>query len=150
MRTVKELADLAGITIRTLHHYDRIGLLDPSARTPAGYRLYDHDDLLRLQQILVWRALGFGLADIAAILDDPDYDLAQSLMTQRAQLAERVEELSLVVKRLDEALVEVQGGPPIAEDTMFEGFDNSEYQAEAEECWGDTDAWRQSQAAPCE
>lgn len=144
MRTVSELADLAGVTVRTLHHYDQIGLLTPTGRTDAGYRLYDHDDLLRLQQIMVWRELGFGLAEIRALLDDPGYDLAAALADQRAALAARVDELSLVLKRVDDALAEVRGGAPIQEETMFEGFDNAEYEAEAEERWGDTDAYHQS------
>ncbi|HUG84246.1 MAG TPA: MerR family transcriptional regulator [Euzebya sp.] len=145
MRTVKALAELAGVTVRTLHHYDQIGLLIPSARTDAGYRLYDHGDLLRLQQIMVWRQLGFGLGDILALLDDPDYDMAAALVAQRAELVARVEEMGLVLKRLDEALAEVQGGNPVEEEHMFEGFDNPEYAREAEERWGDTEAWRQSQ-----
>lgn len=145
MRTVKELAELAGVTVRTLHHYDQIGLLAPRARTDAGYRLYDHDDLLRLQQIMVWRELGFGLAEVKAVLDDPAYDLAAALESQRTQLEARADELALMLKRLDEALVEVQGGTPMKEETMFDGFDNPEYAREAEERWGDTDAWRQSQ-----
>lgn len=145
MRTVKELAELAGVTVRTLHHYDEIGLLTPHARTAAGYRLYDHDDLLRLQQIMVWRELGFGLAEVKAVLDDPGYDLAEALESQRTALDARAAELDLLRKRLDEALAEVRGGTPVEEETMFDGFDNPEYAREAEERWGDTDAWAQSQ-----
>jgi MerR family transcriptional regulator, thiopeptide resistance regulator len=144
MRTVKELAALAGITVRTLHHYDEIGLLRPSARTDSGYRLYDHDDLLRLQQVLVWRELGFSLADVAALLDDPGYDLVGALESQRAGLAARVDELALVLKRVEAALVEAQGGEPVEEETMFEAFDTSRYDDEVRERWGDTEAYRQS------
>ncbi|CAN5207025.1 MerR family transcriptional regulator [soil metagenome] len=144
MRTVKELAELAGVTVRTLHHYDEIGLLTPRERSAAGYRLYDHDDLLRLQQIMVWRELGFGLGEIRDLLDDPDYDLSRALETQRAEMLARVGDLSQMLKRIDEALVEVRGGSPVEEDTMFEGFDSSQYEEEVRERWGDTDAYRQS------
>ena len=72
--TVGELARLAGVTVRTLHHYDRIGLVRPSERTAAGYRSYDERDLDRLQQVLVYRELGFPLEEVATLLDDPDAD----------------------------------------------------------------------------
>ena len=84
MRTVGELADLAGVTVRTLHHYDEIGLLSPSARSPAGYRLYDEADLLRLRQILFYRELDFPLDDIAAIVADKGVDAGAHLRRQHA------------------------------------------------------------------
>ena len=71
---VKEVAELSGLSIRALHHYDAIGLLTPSLRTAAGYRVYDDDDLLRLQQILIGRELGLSLEDIRRSLDDPSFD----------------------------------------------------------------------------
>jgi MerR family transcriptional regulator, thiopeptide resistance regulator len=64
MKTVGEVAELAGVTVRTLHHYDELGLLSPSERSEAGYRLYSHEDVARLQEILIWRQLGFVLAEI--------------------------------------------------------------------------------------
>lgn len=83
MRTVGEVSRLAGVTVRTLHHYDEIGLLSPSGRSGAGYRLYNQEDLLRLQEILVWRQLGFRLPEIQRLLDDPDHDRREALMRQR-------------------------------------------------------------------
>jgi DNA-binding transcriptional MerR regulator len=71
MRTVGEVSEMTGVTVRTLHHYDEIGLLAPRGRSEAGYRLYAYADLARLQEILVWRALGFSLSEIQSILDDP-------------------------------------------------------------------------------
>ena len=71
---VKEVVELAGVTVRALHHYDEIGLLVPKARTAGGYRLYDDDDLLRLQQILIGRELGLSLEEIRRSLDDPSFD----------------------------------------------------------------------------
>ncbi|WP_341250232.1 MerR family transcriptional regulator [Euzebya pacifica] len=144
MRSVSELAELAGVTVRTLHHYDEIGLLRPSGRTPAGYRLYDHDDLLRLQQIMFWRELGFTLAEIASALDDPDYDRAEALRDQRAELARRHDDLGLVLKAVDQALAELEGGPQTNEEEMFVAFDHSQYEDEVKERWGETDAYRQS------
>jgi DNA-binding transcriptional MerR regulator len=146
MRTVSELAELAGVTVRTLHHYDEIGLLRPSQRSEAGYRLYDRADLQRLQQILLWRALGFGLADIRALLDDPAYDRVQALTDQRAALAERLSHVGSMLKAVDDAIADATGGPPVDELEMFEAFDDGEHAEEAEARWGDTEAWRQSRA----
>ena len=87
---VKELAELSGVSVRTLHHYDQLGLLSPSARSPAGYRLYSDADIWRLQQVLVNRALGLSLEEIRKLLDDPGFDRVAALQRQRAQLVSRV------------------------------------------------------------
>jgi DNA-binding transcriptional MerR regulator len=78
-KQVKEVSELAGVSVRTLHHYDEIGLLVPSSVTPAGYRLYSVEDLERLQQILFYREIGFSLSEIKDILDQPGYDRGQAL-----------------------------------------------------------------------
>lgn len=145
MRTVSELAELAGVTVRTLHHYDQIGLLTPSGRSEAGYRLYDRDDLRRLQQILFWRALGFTLAEIQPILDDPDYDRVEVLSSQRALLMEQQQDIRAMIKAVDDAIAEAQGGPVVDDAAMFDAFNTEEYAREAEDRWGDTDAWAQAQ-----
>lgn len=80
----KDVALIAGVSVRTLHDYDEIGLLVPSGRTGAGYRLYDENDLMRLQQILIGRSLGLALEEIRLSLDDDNFDYAQSLRRQRA------------------------------------------------------------------
>jgi len=106
--TVGRFADLTGVSVRTLHHYDRIGLLPPAGRTASGYRVYRHEDLLRLQQILTLRYLGFGLARIAELLDRPDFDLQASLSIQREALRARrgrIEALEEVLGRLLEERV---------------------------------------------
>jgi DNA-binding transcriptional MerR regulator len=90
---VGEVAGLTGVSVRTLHHYDRIGLLRPQQRTAAGYRLYGEQELLRLQQILTLRYLGFPLKRIGELLDRPDFDLAASLRVQERVLRERMAEL---------------------------------------------------------
>ena len=93
---VGQVAALTGVSVRTLHHYDGIGLLTPSARSEAGYRLYSTDDLLLLQQILTLRYLGFRLRQIGALLQRPDFDLLKSLRIQRGALRDRIGELERI------------------------------------------------------
>ena len=88
---VGEVAALAGVTVRTLHHYDRIGLLSPSGRTSSGYRQYAPADLDRLHQVLLYRELGFPLEEVAALLDDPAADPAEHLRRQHRLLRDRLE-----------------------------------------------------------
>lgn len=102
--TVGEMAKYAGITARTLHHYDQIGLLSPSTRTEAGYRLYDDSDVDRLQQILFYRELDFALEDIAAILNDPEVDPGDHLRRQRDLLTDRIERLHVLVAAIDRTM----------------------------------------------
>src|SRR5262249_31479935 len=101
---VKEVALLTGISIRTLHHYDEIKLLVPKTRTRAGYRLYNDDDLFRLQQILIGRELGLPLEEIRRSLDDPKFDRRKALMEQRSQLQKRVHETDAMIRAIDAAL----------------------------------------------
>ena len=84
--SVKQVSELSGVTIRALHHYDQIGLLKPAERSEKRYRYYDEDSLLRLQQILFYRELGFSLDETKDILDDPDYDYIQALKKHREKL----------------------------------------------------------------
>jgi DNA-binding transcriptional MerR regulator len=93
---ISEAARLAGVSVRTLHHYDAIGLLVPKLRSAAGYRLYDREDLLRLQQIIIGRELGLSLQEIGRSLDDPRFDLGQALRAQRQQLQGRVQRTAAV------------------------------------------------------
>jgi DNA-binding transcriptional MerR regulator len=144
MKTVGEVAELAGVTVRLLHHYDEIGVLCPSARSDAGYRLYSFEDLERLQEILVWRQLGFPLAEIKALIDDRSYDRSSALRRQRELVESELGRLGAVARALDAALAAVVNGTRPKETTMFEGFDHSQYEAEARERWGDTEAYRES------
>lgn len=144
MRTVGELAALAGVTVRTLHHYDELGLLSPSGRSDAGYRLYSYDDVVRLQEILVWRALGFPLAEIHSMLDDPAHDRAAALARQRELVERELERLGALRGALDAALAAERNGTRQLEATMFEGFDPTEYEDEARERWGHTEAYRET------
>lgn len=146
--TVGELARLAGVTVRTLHHYDRIGLVRPSDRTAAGYRSYDVRDLDRLQQVLVYRELGFPLEEVATLLDDPDADPAEHLRRQHRLLRERLERTQAMVAAVEKEMEARQMGISLTPEERFEVFGDwlpEEYAAEAEEKWGDTEAWTQSQ-----
>ena len=141
---VKEAAELSGLTIRTLHHYDSIGLLEPSMRSAAGYRLYSDDDLLRLQQILIGRELGLSLEAIRSSLDDPGFDRGQALRAQRAELAVRAERATAMIRAIDAALTAIEEAEMTKVDMkkIFDGFDPDEYADEVEERWGDTDAYK--------
>jgi DNA-binding transcriptional MerR regulator len=145
--TVGELARLAGVTVRTLHHYDRIGLVQPSDRTASGYRSYGVRDLDRLQQVLVYRELGFPLEEVATLLDDPDADPVAHLRRQLRLLRERVERTQAMVAAVEKEMEARQMGISLTPEERFEVFgshDPARYDAEAEERWGDTEAWSQS------
>lgn len=152
--TVARLADLAGVSARTLHHYDAIGLLAPSARSDAGYRLYDAADLARLREILVWRRLDVPLAQIARLLDDPTVDRIAVLRHQRELVRDRLSQLDELTTALDQALErEAATTAPEEATTMttdqqiidaLDGFDPADHDAEARERWGDTEAYRES------
>jgi MerR family transcriptional regulator, thiopeptide resistance regulator len=145
---IGEVAQLAGTTVRTLHHYDRIRLLVPSERGENGYRRYLATDLERLQTILFYRELEFGLDEIAALLDG-DGDPLDHLRRQHGLLLERLGRLDRLVRTLERTMEARRSGVNLTPDEMLEvfgGFDPTEHAAEAEERWGDTDAWKQSQA----
>ena len=92
--SISKLAGMAGVSIRTLHHYDHIGLLSPAARTAAGYRLYGETELLRLQQILFFKELDLPLSEVRSILHDPSFDQVQALQAHRSMLESQMERLS--------------------------------------------------------
>jgi len=144
---VAELARLAGVSVRTLHHYDAIRLLVPSGRTESGYRLYAKHDLLRLQQILIGRELGLSLEEIRRSLDDPAFDLRRALAAQRTELARRRERAEAMLRAVDAALAALDAAGKDKEmsfEELFDGFDPAAHEAEASERWGKTDAWRES------
>jgi DNA-binding transcriptional MerR regulator len=147
--TVGQVARLAGVSVRTLHHYDALGLLVPSSRGRSGYRRYDGGDLERLQQVLVWRRLGFGLDEVAALLDDPGHDRVASLLRQRDLIDQQVEQLQAVRALLDRTLTSLNGGTAMTDDQLFDGLDPLEWNErthgdEVRARWGDTDAYRES------
>ena len=145
---VGEVAALAGVTVRTLHHYDRIGLLSPSERTAAGYRRYTPSDLDRLHQVLVYRELGFPLEEVATLLDDPGADPSAHLRRQHRLLRDRLERTQAMVAAVEKEMEARAMGISLTPEERFELFGDGfsdEYQAEAEERWGNTEAWAQSQ-----
>lgn len=135
--TVKELAELAGVSARTLRYYDTIGLL-PASRTDRNNeeRRYERASLLRLQQILFYRALDFRLDEIRAMLDDPKYDLLRALRRQRELLQERRGRLDALLRTIENTVDHLERRTPMADEKLFEGFDNTEYEEEARQRWG--------------
>ena len=145
--SVGEVSRLASLTVRTLHHYDEIGLLRPSARTASGYRLYAPADLDRLQRVLCYRELGFGLDEIAAILDDRSVDPLDHLRRQHALLTGRIEVLRRMVAAIEKTMEARTMGIELDPQELFEVFgdtDPAAHRAEAEERWSGTDAWKES------
>lgn len=140
MRTVNEVSKITGVSVRTLHHYDAIGLLKPTKVTEAGYRMYDDTAISRLQSILLFRELQFPLKEIKSILDSPDFDPAEALTQQ-------IELLQLQYKRIGELISFAREIKDKGVNTMnFKIFDKSEieqYKAEAKAKWGDTQAYKE-------
>jgi DNA-binding transcriptional MerR regulator len=121
--TVSRLARLAGVSVRTLHYYDQVGLLKPSAQTAAGYRLYGEADLLRLQQILLFKELDFSLADIRRALDDPGFDPVQALQRHRRLLEERRLRLERLLHTIDRTLATLtEDHMTLTDEELYEGF----------------------------
>ena len=145
-RTVGEVAAMTGVTVRTLHHYDRIGLLSPSGRTASGYRQYSPSDLDRLHQVLLYRELGFSLEDVAALLAD-DADPAAHLRRQHALLRERLERTQQMVEAVEKEMEARAMGISLTPEERFEvfgDFDPDQHEEEVQERWGETDAYAQS------
>lgn len=146
--SVGRVAELAGVTVRTLHHYDEIGLLRPGGRSRAGHRRYDDTDLDRLQQILFYRELGFPLEEIAPLLDDPGIDPVAELRRRHRLLTDRIERLQRMAAAVEHAMEAKKMGIQLTPEEKFEVFGETyseEYETEAEQRWGDTAAWEESQ-----
>lgn len=145
--TVGSLARLAGVTVRTLHHYDDIGLVVPAGRTGSGYRTYGADEVERLQEVLFFRELGFPLDRIREIVARPGYSRVDALTQQRKMLEARAERLLEMIDTVDHAIAAETIGVKMKSEDMLEvfgDFDPSEYEDEARERWGDTDAYKES------
>ncbi len=137
--TVKQLSELAGVSIRTLHHYDEIGLLNPHSRgMDSGYRYYGKDELMRLQQVLFYRELDYPLKEISKILDDPDFDLIKSLEFHKVALDKRAKRLDTLLLTIDKTIVKLKNKEMMKDEEIYEGFPKGkEYRAEAAERWGE-------------
>lgn len=141
---VKEVSEMAGVSIRTLHHYDAIGLLAPSSTSPAGYRVYLEQDLERLQQILFFKEIGFSLNEIKEILESPGFDRAKALLAHRELLMEKRDRMDQMIRTVERSLKSIQGGLQMEEKELFEGFDmnrikehQEKYRDEARQKWGE-------------
>ena len=147
--TVGTVAALTGVSVRTLHHYDHIGLVVPSVRTSAGYRGYTDADIERLHLVLVYRSVGIALDEIRALLDDPGADELEQLRRQHALLLEQADRLQHTIKAVEELMNAHRSGIQLTAQEQIEIFGTTaffaEYATEAEERWGETDAWKQSQ-----
>lgn len=146
--TVGRVAELVGVSVRTLHHWDQIGLVRPTARAVwSDYRLYAAGDVARIQQVLVYRELGFSLNRIAELLDG-EMDIAVHLSTQRDLLIQRISRLQEMVSAVDQMMEVGEMNTQLTPEQQAEIFGtdwNPDYAREAEERWGDTEQWAQSQ-----
>lgn len=151
MYKVKEVADLAGVSVRTLHHYDRMELLKPSEVLDNGYRLYSDADLAKLQQILFFKELDFPLQRIKEILDSPDFDQRAALRTHHELLQKKRQRLDRIMESVEQTLHAMEGEVEMTAKDRFEPFDMSEieahqkkYEQETKEKYGGTSAYEES------
>lgn len=148
-KTVGAVAALTAVSVRTLHHYDHIGLVVPSVRTPAGYRGYTDADIERLHLVLVYRSVGLPLEQIRTLLDDANADVLEHLRRQHQLLLEQADRLQHTIKAVEELMNAHRSGIQLTAEEQIEIFGTTafgeEYAVEAEQRWGQTDAWKQSQ-----
>jgi DNA-binding transcriptional MerR regulator len=144
--TIKQIADLAGVTTRTLRYYDQIGLLSPAVTGDNGYRYYDHECLLRLQQIMFFRELDVPLKDIQFLIQQPDFNLLDALVEHRAALQRKQEVLVKLIDTIDQTIATIKGEWIMTAEDYFEGFDETRYEQETRERWGHTPQYAQSQS----
>ncbi|MEK4026588.1 MerR family transcriptional regulator [Mammaliicoccus sciuri] len=136
---VKEVAELTGVSIRTLHHYDDIGLLRPDHVTEAGYRLYSNENLADLQQILFFRELGFSLKRIKELLLSPEFERVAALELQRDMLLDKKSQLEIMLATIDRTIQSERGETKMTNEEKFKGFDfrTNPYEEEAKARWGE-------------
>ena len=127
--SVKKLAKLAGVSVRTLHLYDQMGLLKPSARTEAKYRLYGEKELLRLQQILFYKELDFPLQAIAQLLNNPQFDLFQALESHKIALQQRRDRISTLLVTIDKTMLHLKGKTMLTHQELYEGLPKEKSEA---------------------
>lgn len=147
--TVGAVSDLVGISVRTLHHWDQIGLVRPSSRTSAGYRSYSTKDMARIHRVLVYRELGFSLTAIAELLDDPDVDEVQHLREQHRLLSAQIAELQRTADAVAQMLARKEAGVVLTAQEQAEIFGRGwrqDWADEAQERWGESEQWRQFEA----
>ena len=138
--SVKQLSKLAGVSVRTLHHYDRIGLLKPAFRSEKGYRFYGKKELLQLQQILFYKELDFPLKEIGEIINNPDFDLIEALEFHKEQLILRSKRLDELLTTIEKTIIELKTKNEVMKDhEMYKGFSEEEMKSmrtEVAQRWG--------------
>ncbi|MCB9992345.1 MAG: MerR family transcriptional regulator [Hyphomicrobiaceae bacterium] len=138
--TVSELSALSGVSVRTLHHYDAIGLLHPAEVGQNGYRYYGRSEVLRLQQVLFYRELGLPLAEIRQTLDAPDFDLERALVAHRARLVADIARRTDLIETIDKTLEDLDGETTMTQSNPFKGFapeKQKQYENELIDRYGD-------------
>lgn len=146
MHTVGEVARLTGVSVRTLHHYEQVGLVTPQRGAANGYRLYDDSQLTRLRDVLLYRGFGFSLERIAEVLDN-NTDPRTTLLEQQSLLSQQIRRLQDMQAALKKEIDAMDNGTPLtgAEKLEIFGADyDPAWEAEAEQRWGGTQAWQQS------
>ncbi|HIE5420197.1 TPA: MerR family transcriptional regulator [Clostridium botulinum] len=148
---IKEVADMAGISVRMLHHYDKIGLLDPESVSDAGYRLYSDENLDRLQQILFFKELNFPLQEIKIILDSPNFNKKEALETHKQLLLEKKIRLGKIIQSVDKTISSMEGEFKMNKKEVLGAFDMTEieehqkkYSEEVKNKYGNTSAYKES------
>lgn len=144
---IHQLAKLAGVSVRTLHYYDRIGLLKPAEVGDNGYRIYSRSEVFRLQEILSFRELGFCLTDIKTIVNSPNFNRNEALREQKRLLQMKVSRLNDLITTIDRSIYSPKGGENMDTKGMFAALGDkqlNEYMEEAKVRWGNTDAYKSS------
>lgn len=145
--TVQQLARLSGVSVRTLHYYDEVGLLQPGRAANNGYRQYSESDLVKLQQILFFRELDFPLKDIQRMMHSPNFDIVRALRDQKKMLQLKRTKINALIKTIDTTINNMQNNKPFDGEEMYDAFkddDVKQYQDEVKQRWGHTDAYKQS------
>ena len=142
--SIKEIADLAGVTTRTLRYYDEFGLLSPAGIGGNGYRYYDQESLLRLQSILFFRELDIPLKEIELLMSRPDFSPLSALEKHRTALLVRARRLDKLIETVDRTIATIKGESEMTDKDYFKGFDETEYEDEVRERWGHSPKYAES------
>jgi len=123
---IKQVSDIAGVSVRTLQYYDKIGLLKPSFHSESGYRIYKDGDLIELQEILFLKELDFTLKEIQSIISDSDFDREGALKSHKSILIEKRQRLDRIIKSVDRAITDIEGGIEMDNKEVFDAFDSTD------------------------
>jgi DNA-binding transcriptional MerR regulator len=144
--TVQKLANISGVSVRTLHYYDEIGLLSPSYVKRNGYRFYDEKELLRLQQIMFFKELDFPLSEIKKIIENPNFNEEKALKDHRKMIEVKKERMTSLLRTIDQTINKITKRKKMEDKELYEAFNRSEekYGEEVKEKWGNTKAYKES------